>query len=197
MQPKDGLRLSYEDALGSRLLLDRNTKGLGDVRLLAGWRINDSAKATTALRFGASIPTGDAAKLLGSGGTTISVGFARDVGKVMGAERLNGFYRLHVMHVGQPDILENRYRPYVGQLSAGLGYDLTHHVELRAQSTLRTAVYDSDIEILGESAITLTVGGNIRLTDRYHLGIAVAEDVKVESGPDVSLQLAIHYRPGE
>ena len=72
---------------------------------------------------------------------------------------------------------------------------MSRRIQLNAQSTLRTAVYDSDIEKLGEMSWTLTFGGNIRLTRQFVLSLGVSEDIKVNSAPDVSFNVGLRYRP--
>ena len=194
--PDDQLQIAYQDLSGSRFDLQRNAKGAGDIRLTAGWRIKESRNARTALRFSASVPTGSSEELLGSGGINFSVGLASDIRELMGVEKLNGFYRVHATHIGEPDLLEDLYREFVVQFSAGLGYSVTPGFELRVQTAVRTAVYDSNIEILGDPSATLTFGGNLRLSDHYYLSLAVAEDIKVRSAPDVAFQIALRYWPG-
>lgn len=191
----DQLQISYRDAVGQRIDLRDGTSGFGDVRVFAGWRVGDDAKSITSLRFGVKIPTGDALALRGSGGTDINVGIAKDTGELWGRPRLNGMLRANAVFIGKPDILPDRYRKFVVGIAAGMGYMASDILEFRVQTSFRSALYDSDIEMLGEPSLSLTVGGNLALSPGLELSISVAEDLKAESAPDVAFQLALRYRP--
>ena len=171
--------------------LSSNANGIGDVRLFAGWQLYRADGHAVAIRLGAKFPTGDSAELLGSGGFDYSVGIAGDMDAVFGVSGLTAFYRLHGIGIGKPDVLPDRYRDYAGQMSVGMGYALNERVELRVQGALRSALYHSEVEALGESSGTLTFGSNVQLTDSLAMTIAVSEDVKVRTAPDVSFQVAL------
>lgn len=194
-QAQDQLRFRYQDPLGERISIDRSSHGIGDTRLIAGWRLSHRTNGSTAMRFGVTLPTGNTADLHGSGGVNVSVGIAGDRHELFGLEKLNGFYRLNAIHIGEPDLLADRYNEFIGQVAMGVGYQLTRGVELAVQGMARSATYDSEFDILGETSATVTFGGNIRLSDDYLLTLAVAEDIKVRSAPDVSFQIGFRYQP--
>ncbi len=189
------LEFSYQDATGTQLDYQRNSNGIGDLRLIAGWRLTDGPKHRSALRFGLKLPTGDSDDLHGSGGTDFSVGIAGDWPQLFGYDRLNAFYRAHVNFLGKPDLLAGLYNDVIGQLSTGAGFQLTRSIELRLQAAARSATHDSDIEILGQDAAWITFGGHIRLSDDYELSLAVTEDLNVRSAPDISFLIALRYDP--
>ena len=191
----DQLEFSYQNASGTQFDYQRNSNGLVDLRLIAGWRLTDGQNHSSALRFGVKLPTGNSDEFHGSGGTDISVGIAGDWKQLFGSNKLNGFYRAHVNYIGEPDLLLDRYNEFIGQISTGLGYQLFESFELRLQATARGATYDSEIEILGQDAAWITFGGNIKLSDKTELSLAVAEDLNVRSAPDISFLIALQYRP--
>ena len=192
---KDLLEFSYRDATGELFDYQSRSDGFGDARLIAGYRLTDGANHTAALRLGVKLPTGDSDEFHGSGGTDLSVGIAGDLEEVFSVAGLNGFYRAHLNFIGEPDLLTDRYEDIVWQVSTGLGYPLTRAIEARVQAVARSALYDSKIEILGQTSVWIMLGANIRLSDNYQLSLGIAEDVKVRSAPDVSFQLALRYRP--
>ena len=194
-RPEDQLQFTYEDDTGVRLDYGRNSDGMGDARIIAGWQLTDGPTYAVALRFGIKLPTGDSAEFHGSGGTDFSIGIAGDARELFGLNRLNGFFRAHVNHIGEPDLLADRYRDLVGQFATGFGYQVSKAVELRIQATARSATHHSAIEVLGQPSLAMSVGGNVRLSDHYQLSVAVSEDIKVRSAPDVSFQAALRYRP--
>jgi len=194
-RPSDTIEFLYQDPSGPRIDFRRNVNGPGDVRLLAGWALQRSETSSLALRAGLKLPTGNSADLLGSGGIDTSIGLAGDYRELLGLTDLNGFFRLNAVLLGEPDLLSDIYRDVAGHASLGLGYRLTDWLELRAQGTVRTATHDSTIEVIGDPSGTMTFGGNLRIGNGYFLTIAVSEDVKVHSAPDVSFRLALRYRP--
>ena len=191
----DILEYRYEDVTGERLNFIESTSGIGDLRLSAGWRLDNDPEHRRALRFAATLPTGNAGELNGVDAVTLGIGYAGDIGNATADGRLSLFYRLHATWIGEPALLPDTYNEWVGHLAGGFGYAATDWLELRAQVLARTATHDSDLIVLGEPSVTLSFGGNIRLGDRYTLSLSVGEDIKVESSPDVSFQLALRYRP--
>jgi hypothetical protein len=191
----DQLEFAYVDADGSQVDFRRNAHGIGDLRLLAGWQLRSDERHTMALRFGLKLPTGDSDALLGSGGTDVSVGLAGDLREPFSLEGLSAYYRASLVHIGEPDVLADRYREWVGHAAFGLGQQFTENIELHLQAALRGPLYDAGVEPLGEPSATLTFGGTVRLSPRWRLGLGVSEDVKVKSAPDVSFQLTLDYRP--
>ncbi len=194
-RPNDVIEFLYFDPDGERLNFTRNVHGIGDPRLLGAWQLAKSSTHALALRGSIKLPVGDASELLGSGGTDLSFGLAGDYLTFHGNDRLNAFYRLNAVLLGEPEWLADKYESFVGHVSLGFGYRLTDRIELRVQGAVRSATYESGIEVLGEPSGTITFGGNIRLAADYTLGIAVSEDVKVRSAPDVTFRLALTYRP--
>lgn len=190
---QDQLEFFYADSQATLLNVTNSASGISDVRLLAGWRLSESEGRSTALRFGIKLPTGDSDELLGSGGVDLSVGLASDVSGFWGNPKLSSFYRVNLTYLGEPDRLADRYRNLVGQLSLGLGYHVHRNVDLKLQTRLRSAVYDSKIDNLGAMSAALIFGADFRISDRYRLVLSSSEDVKVGSAPDVSFQIALRY----
>jgi hypothetical protein len=192
---QDQLDFLYADTAGQALDFSRNSNGIGDARFVAGYRPFAESKPGFAIRLGLKLPTGDSAELLGSGGTDLSLGIAGDTSELFGLTGLSGFYRLNTILVGKPDLLGDRYRDVIGHASLGFGYLLGSSFELRLQGAVRTAAYHSEVEVLGDPSGTVTLGGIFRLTNRLRLSIAVGEDVKVRSAPDVTIQMSLRYLP--
>ena len=189
----DQLEFFYADSQATLVEVTNDSSGISDIRLVAGWQLSKSEGRSRALRFSIKFPTGDSDDLLGSGGTDISLGLASDAAGLWGHTKLSSFYRVNVTYLGEPDRLADRYRDVVGQLSFGLGYQLHRNVNLRLQSRIRTAVYDSEIENLGAASTSLTFGADFRVSNRYRLVLSVGEDLKPGSAPDVSFQIALRY----
>jgi len=190
---QDQLEFFYADSPSAPIRLTENTDGIGDIRLLAGWKLSKTENRSAALRFGIKLPTGDSDKFLGSGGADLSVGLAVDASALWGNQKLDGFYRANVTYLGTPELLETRYKELVGQLSFGLSYGIHRSVDLGLQSLVRSAVYDSTIESLGDTSMSLAFGATFRVSDHHHLVLSVREDVNPGTAPDVSFQIAFGY----
>ncbi len=194
-RPRDILDFTYSNGDGDVLTFTERSQGLGDVRLFAGLDLASSDRHKRALRLSVKFPTGDGDDLLGSGGTDLSLGVAGDIIGIGDSAKFSVFYRANVTYVGEPDLLADIYKDVIWQFSGGFAYWLYPRFALNAQSTLRTTLYESEIETLGEPALTLTFGGTIKLTDRLSLGLGVTEDIKVNSAPDVTFNVGLRYRP--
>jgi hypothetical protein len=195
LQPIDSLQFRYTSGGVDQVNLSSNTRGLGDIRLTGGWLLSESENRRYALRAGLKLATGNGDELLGSGSNDLSLGLAGNYDAWLGNPRLSAYFIASAVWLGEPDLLADRYEALVGHVAAGMGFRALERLELRLQTTARTSLYDSDIEHLGETAMTLTFGGNIQLADRWRLSVAVAEDAKTSSAPDIVFQLGVHYQP--
>jgi hypothetical protein len=192
---QDQLDIRYRDAGIDRLDVQSNQRGLGDLRLLAAWQLRSDARAKTAARLSLQLPTGDSDRLTGSGAATLSLGIASDREQLFGEPAWSSFYRAHIVLRDRPDQLPERARRVVGLLAGGISLRVHPRTELTVQSTLRSAAYDSGLRLLGSTALQLSVGGTIDLSDTLRLAIAVGEDVRVKTAPDVSFAVALHFVP--
>ena len=191
---QDILDFRYADGTGAIIDLNRNSQGIGDARLFGGWQLTATDRYQVALRFGAKFASGDSSELHGSSGMDLSLGLAGDAISLLGIENLNGFYRLHAIRIGEPDLLADRYKEWVSYISAGVGLQVSDRIELRLQGASRSAIYESATRNLGASATTVTVGGNILIFNNYELSLGVSEDVDARTAPDVAFQIALRYR---
>ena len=194
--PEDALLYRYADINGTRLDYRDSSSGIGDLRLQAALRLGSDDRHRRALRFGLVLPTGDAGELHGSDALSVSLGLAGDIDALGEGSRFSAFYRAHLSWIDEPQLLPDRYREWIGHAAGGFGYQVTPAIDLRAQLAVRTATHDSELLVLGEPSVVLTFGGNIRLGERYALSLAVGEDIKVNSAPDVSFMLALRFVPG-
>jgi len=189
---QDRLDFSYLDDQGNSVKLQRNTHGLGDVRLSAGWQLPGSPAHRQVLRLSVKLPSGDAGRLLGSGGTDLSLGLAGEVASIRHSSRLGGYYRADVTRLGRPEFLTGRYNPLVGQVTGGLSYGVGT-IDLKVQARVRSALYESAIRNLGGVSVYLAFGAEFRLSRGCALALSVGEDVRPDTAPDVTFQVALRY----
>lgn len=189
-RPKDRLLFRYGD--GARVLtMQRNVGGLGDVRLLAGWQLTRGTDSSSALRFSVKLPTGDSASLLGSGSADIAFGLAGDKARLLGAERLAGFYRINATWLGAHALGIRGNNHWAAQASGGISYALTPRTSFLLQALLRSPLYDSDVSPLGDLAGSMTMGVRFTLPRGYSLALSVGEDIHPHSMPDVTFSLQL------
>ncbi|MBT8085488.1 MAG: DUF3187 family protein [Woeseia sp.] len=191
----DQLNFFYQSPTAEQLSVQQNQRGLGDIRLLAAWQLNRDAHSATAVRASLQLPTGKSERLTGSGSGTLSFGIAGDYSEIFGRPRFSSFYRANLVAPLEPDRFADRAKPLIGVFAAGISAQANSRLELTLQGLLRSAAYDSDTRMLGEAAFLLNVGGTISLSDTLELTIAVGEDLRVDSAPDVTLALMLQYAP--
>lgn len=191
--PRDRLNFTYNGTAGTMVSLTDSAHGLGDMRIYGGFRLRDNERYASALRFSVKLPTGEADTLLGSGSIDWTAGLAGDWKTFGESGDWSAFYRLNVMLLGEPEFLASRHNEFALQGAAGVSWQASRRVGLTLQGSARSALYDSDTELLGEPSVLLTFGGDVRLSEQFRLFIAVGEDIKVNSAPDVSFQLALRY----
>lgn len=184
--PQDRLLFQYLRQGGEVERLDRTAHGIGDLRIHAGWMLRQRPGSGLALRLGFKLPMGDSEALLGSGAADVSIGLAGDFDPLWNHESLSGFYRITALWLGTPDVIPANARHFAGHLAAGVEYRFTPGFALAAQTTLRSAPFDSAIDPLGEWAMSLAFGTRIRLPGDWQLQLGFNEDVKVESYPDIT-----------
>ena len=193
-RPRDLLEFAYARDGDVGLDVSQSSHGPGDLRLFGGYRLRAGERHRNALRFGIELPTGEDGDLHGSGGADVSLGIAGDL--VLGdTGAWSLFYGAHGVYLGAGPYLAERQKSFVAAGGFGVTWRAAGWMDLTLQSSVRGPLYDSGIEMLGEPAIALTFGGRFRLSERLGLAVAVGEDIKVESTPDVTFQLAIDYRP--
>lgn len=193
--PEDRLLFEYLRDGTEIARLARGSDGPGDLRIHAGWILNERPDSRLALRLGVKLPTGDSDRLLGSGSTDFSIGLAGDSGRLLRVEALSGFYRLSALYLGKADLLPEQGRRFAGQLAAGLEYRFTPGFSLISQATARSAPFDTPLDPLGEWALSLSAGARFRLPGAWQLQLGFNEDVKVESVPDVTFLLTLQASP--
>lgn len=177
-----------------RVAITGADNGIGDVTLSAGYRIrqNDAVlPRAVALRAGLKLPTGDPDRLLGSGGTDVSLGIYFSDSRLLGDPAWTLFGAAGGVLLGAGDVLPELHRDAVGFGTLGIGWHAWRVVDLKAQLATHTPVYRSELAELGSSAVELIVGGNIALPQRLVLDIGVTENLFSGPTPDVVLHLLL------
>lgn len=184
--PLDTLDFHYRRSDGTLLRMQTAGGGIGDAQLFADFAPAPAWSLQTTLK----LPTGDSARLHGSGAADLAVILARQSPVASDPLALYGY--LGVLGRGRGDVLPAQARTAVGLAQLGLAWTALPRLTLQMQLDGHTAFYRaSDLAPFGP-ALQLTLGARWALAARTHLSCAFAEDVAVATGPDVAFQLALH-----
>lgn len=185
----DQLNVSYLS--GVSFELPGPESGVGDIRFNVAhgrpWK-----NRTLIFSAELKLPTGDLDKLTGSGGSDFSVGLTLNDPHSLEAYRITLFGGLAGVYLGDMDgELAAVQKNFVLAGRAGIGWQATKLIQLKLQLDAQSAIYDSDLEEMGDTAFQLVMGGSLTFTDDVYLDIAVAEDINTSTAADVAFQLAL------
>jgi hypothetical protein len=172
--------------------LTHSGTSIGDVSGELGWFPIDDAHRTLSVWGGLEAPTGSVSKLTGDGAWDGAVW-------VHGALRWPRWQLAAELGVAQPFGDElfagNAHRTSLFGRFA-VSRELTSRWSLRAQLDGQTGrVEDSTLRFLGPS-LQLSVGAVRRLGDRWRLQFGFAEDVAVNTAPDITFFFGIRRQSG-
>ena len=98
------------------------------------------------------------------------------------------------MVFGDAELLEDIREDHAFFGSNTLYWQLNPSVQLKLQLDWHTALYDSELEEIGDNSAQLVLGGAINLNRDTQLEIFVTEDIAVNTAPDVVFGLALKAR---
>ena len=192
--PDDELTYAYANGNGDQLLLDGETGGLGDVRVLLAWQLMNSDASAASLLVSLKAPTGDADDLTDSSAWDVSIAVSaqRDFSLERGSAAVWGGFG--ASWLGNGEVLENRVEDWAASAWAGAGWSPLDWLGLKLQLDSHSALYDSELDELGNPPLILTMGGSLGFGDSTSLDIGVGEDLAVNSSPDVTFHLNLSHK---
>jgi Protein of unknown function (DUF3187) len=184
--PKNQLVYFYSG--NNRIDMQDSGTSIGDVSAETGWYAADSATRTISLWGGLKAPTGSTLRLTGDG--------AWDAALWAHAARRWPDWRLAVeLGLAQPmgdEIFAGSAHVTSAFMRGAVTRDLGPVWSLRAQLDGQTRrVTGTELRFLGPSA-QLTVGVVRQMAHRWRLQMGFAEDVAVNTAPDITFFLGIH-----
>lgn len=194
--PRNHLRYSYVKDGKEQLLLDKTSGGLGDLRLTGGMQLyHDHAMQhrSVALRASLKLPTGDSSGLLGSGSTDLALWTAGSTDFPLPEwGHLTIFGAAGGMAMSKGKVLAEQQRRLAGFGSLGIGWGPAEWIDFKLQASGHTPLFKgSGLRQLGNSSLLLLMGGSLRFSATTAMDIAVAEDIAVNTAPDVVFHLAL------
>ncbi len=188
---RDQLNYSYTRST-TQIDLHRNEAGFGDISLTGGWQIKNTENTALALRTSLKVPTGDADKLTGSGGSDLAIWISGS--QTTPKSDISGFAAIGGLWLGEGDVLAKQQNKIVAFGTLGASWQAYRQLALKVQCDGHTAFYhDSSLRELGESA-QLIIGGTVDISSETSLDLAISEDIYVDSAPDVTFHLALTTR---
>lgn len=188
--PANQFLLRYRRDGVDRINLTQPTAGLGDVRLVAGQSLGGTTEAM--LRLSVKLPTGDSAKLLGSGATDAALWLSIACPQTKCADSVSWYGGGGLLRMAKGDVLPELQRQWVVFGSAGLHWKALPRLTLAAQLDAHTPFYDgSELKPLAEHSAQLVLGGIWRVHERHAIELTVAEDVAVDTAPDVVVRVGL------
>lgn len=184
--PPDQIGIAYTRAGTREVNINSSVSGIGDIQAAIGYQVPNEVAALTAW-LTIKLPTGDADKLTGSGGTDVSLLLASQRRL---STRWSVFGQAAATYLGDGDLLPDQQRSVVWSGMAGVSVETWRGLSLKAQIDAHTAAYDSDLDFFSD-AVVLTVGGDYRFDSGWRLDLGVSEDIAVEHSPDVVFVLGV------
>lgn len=187
--PDGALDFSYSGS--AQFALQRATRGPGDLRLSAEWRLRapDAARPGLQVRGGLKLPTGSSSALRGSGSTDLSLQFLSTNHRLLSAWDSSLSWMVGGLRLGRGGLLDELRREIVGIASVALSRPLPGHWQGRIQLDGHTPFYDTRLTALGGGSIQLAIGGSLRLEQGGRLDVAMTQNLLTDATPDFGLHL--------
>ena len=190
--PFDQLSYVYVRDGVERLRIIRANRGLGDIRLLAGWQIPSDSATDVALRTSLKLPTGNASELHGSGAADIGLWLSAGCMPENCPAPFGWNAAAGALLLGRGDVLPDLQRRYVVFGGAGLAYRPWQPIVFKAELRTHSPFYrDTNLTALGSTAFQVILGGTWIVNSATAVDIGVSEDIRPETGPDVSLLISL------
>ncbi len=182
-------RYSVDDKV--RVDLDAPTQGIGDIRLYAARQLDKVPDGALSLNIGVKLPTGDTRNLRGSGATDVSVSLAHIKRRWLTSLELTSFVNGGLLWLGKGDVLRDMQKDMAGFASAGLIWNNSRVIDLKAQLDMHTRIYDSQLDQLGNHTLQLTIGGSVYINEDSRVDIGIGENLLTDTTPDFLINLVL------
>ena len=191
--PEDQLRYEFTSPQIDRTLSE-SSSGLGDVTLELAFMGERQRDLQIAYAIGYKASTGDSNDWTGSGSSDL-YGVARFSGAHRSELPLYWHGQLGVTSVGDSSLLGPEQQDWVWFGGLAAEWHFNERWALIGQIDSHSAPLDSSLDALGEPAAMLSLGLRRQLNRKWAIDVSFAEDIVVESAPDIIFQASLHYRP--
>jgi hypothetical protein len=140
------------------------------------------------------LATGEEEMLAGSGSEDASLTLLR-TRPLLARKRAAGYYwGVGLVYAGDPTVVDFDANTWVPTAIVGGSWQALPEWGLKGQVDVHGAFYDSPLEEIGETAFEATFSSWRRLARRGQIELAVVEDLRVSTAPDVVLQFAATWQ---
>lgn len=183
--PDDQFRIYVSDNGNPLLDLQTAQTGLGDTQVQLGRQITADTTSASSLWLSLKLPTGDSARLTGSGHADFALWLAMQQ-QFGDSIWLHG--QLGGLYMSDTDILPTLHKQTAGLGNLGLNYAWSDSLQLKAQLDMHSPLYNSQLHFL-DTAIQLTFGGTKAISKKHTIDVAMSEDIQTGTSPDVTLNI--------
>jgi hypothetical protein len=189
-------RLDYRLIYQGRSLIDvdATTRSLGDSRLWGGWQAYRSSDRSLALRGQLKLPTGQTDRLSGSEGTDASLWVEYADAQLLERMGLQLSLMGGVTLLGSGELLPAAQETVAFSGHVGLQYPMTRRLALLAQLDGHSRLIDSGLDKAGGEGLIGTFGMRLQWSAATQVELALAEDLRTTTAPDVTFQLVLAVR---
>jgi hypothetical protein len=171
--------------------LDDDERGLGDLQLSAARRFGADGRFVA--RAAVKIPTGEESMLAGSGASDWSITLLRAREGTWRGREAGYFWGAGWLMLGTPEVIAYPAKDYSVVGILGGGVQILPQFGFKVQIDVYSAMYDTQLEELGQTAVQATIGGWWEMSERSRLEFGVDEDLHVSTAPDVVLHLTARW----
>lgn len=193
-RPADRLEYRYRRNDETMFSQTDSTTGLGDVFLAVAAPLVRDRAGTRALDAvaGVDLPTGDSDRLLGSGSWDFSLGLAAADFATLAKWNLELHGGAGVLALTEGDVLADFQEPVAVYGDLAVGWRLARWLVPRVQVDFHSPFFAGTGQgPLDDWAVELVCGATVLLPGRFALDLAVAEDIAVQTAPDVAFHVGL------
>jgi len=174
--------------------LTKPTSGFGDIQLGLGRALHQNQQSVLSLWSSVDLPTGDQSDLTGNDASDLSFWLAAEykLNPEWNADANLGILFPGESHLGTLAVEDNIWFGH-----AAIQWQPLPEFDLRIQIGGHTQYYSNSNLIPLGKARNIVFGGAIHLSTCSDIVIAVSEDIKVESTPDVSFLISWESKTGK
>ncbi|MCU7840419.1 MAG: DUF3187 family protein [Candidatus Thiodiazotropha sp. (ex Troendleina suluensis)] len=193
--PQNRLRYLYVKDGDERVSIHKSRQGVGDIQLFLSHTLRrDATGRNIALHTSLKLPTGDADSLLGSGAPDIAFWISGSDAQLLKRWSMGVYGQAGLLIKGKADILSEQQRDAALFGSVGTKWLAYDWLEIKLQLDGHTSLYDSAVDQLGGTAVMITVGGSILLSDgQSGIDISIGENLTTDTVPDFMVNLSYKY----
>lgn len=191
--PVDQLQYEYEVA-GENQSLRTEYSGAGDIQLQLQ-RYLGCNNESALLRAGLKLPIGEPANFSGNGSVDAFIDWQSPWYRSKRYSRLQWAASAGALLTTNSQLLPNQ-RSLIGFGAFGLNIDLTTRTRAVVQLDWHTPMFHSQLRELGKPSAQLSVGFRFHVSPRNTLELSFAEDVAIDTAPDIVARFSWHRHIG-